>query len=248
MLLVPHIISRSTCQPWRHAVNRRHVSTFDISKLSEDDFLDLSGKRGYYLQILTLQQRARLNFRRELFKDNDGPHGTRTVPFPAQTRGFLYFTPGPEHAPIAGELRFRRTCSSSPEHFAEGHDLHMDIDPDIPWTVPLNSILKSRHEYVSIAASLLQDGLVSEEQQHEARNSSISSTAPKRPVIHSLGQPFVLDLQIQQILMTIAYESNQLRFQLKLPADRRHGLMLLPWTGTYRIFRKTLSSCSDSIT
>jgi hypothetical protein len=233
MIFVPHIISRSTRLPLRYAVNRRHVSTFNVSKLTEDDFLDLSGKRRHQLQISTFGPRARLNFRCE---------GTveRFVPFPVHTRGFLYFRPGPEHAPIAGELRFRQTSSSSPEQFAEGHDLHMDIYPDIPWSVTLNSVLKSRHDYVPIAASLLQDELIGEKLLYEARNSLISPRAPKRSLIHSLGQSFVLDLQIRQPMMTIAHGSEQVRFGFNLPADGRHGLRLLPWTGTNRIFEKAL--------
>ncbi|KAI0043979.1 hypothetical protein FA95DRAFT_1608935 [Auriscalpium vulgare] len=100
------------------AKKRANIRTLDPSKLLPSDYAEVSN-------------RLRLNYTPWLADSNwiytrSGPVYSKTVPSPANSRGFLYF-----HAP-SREVRFR-LASTDPHRFAGGTDL---LCPDgAPWCV-----------------------------------------------------------------------------------------------------------------
>ena len=72
----------------------------------------------------------------------------------------MYYHVPPNSSPLAGELRFRITPSTSPMDFAAGADLL--IENDQPWRYPLYKIMMRPEASREIAALLLQDQLASQ--------------------------------------------------------------------------------------
>ncbi|KAI0326429.1 hypothetical protein GY45DRAFT_112890 [Cubamyces sp. BRFM 1775] len=69
------------------------------------------------------------------------PHRTRKferVPFPANTRGFFYYLPSPQH-PASGQIRFRLESEGNP---MAGTNLLDEYG--LPWSIPLLAIAHSK--------------------------------------------------------------------------------------------------------
>ncbi|TFY59037.1 hypothetical protein EVG20_g7936 [Dentipellis fragilis] len=178
----------STSQRKRRTLRSRPwFSTLDPTRLSPDDYCDLSGKEN----VRPLPE----------YKQNKSAETTsfylmryfRRLPFPPGTHGFFYFHPtstprasdGPNDRPASypGELRFRLTQTNDPASFAEGQDLrHAD---GLPWSIQFERIAVSGE----LRAMLLRDNLVSKE-LFERGSSGYSS----RRVVSGLGQPFSVNL------------------------------------------------------
>jgi hypothetical protein len=201
--------------------HQRRISTLDANRLSRRDLLDLSGRVARTLRITGVEAVGSLKFR---------VSHKKSIPFPAHARGFLYFRPGPEHAPLAGEIRFRCVPTSLPEDFATGTDLYMDYDPTIPWFISLHAALKSRTMYTGIAISLLRDNLVSESLKSQAAMWKTRHSL-KHPMIHSLDQHFVVDFQQRSVSLNIGTEKRLLRLDFRMPIDERGSSNVLPWRG-----------------
>jgi hypothetical protein len=201
-------------------LNRKHISTLDPTRLTSADFLDLSGKTKRVIK----PGRDEVHF-------VSGGLGRPRVPFPDETQGFLYYVPGPAHAPIAGEVRFRITGSSDPGSFADGRDLFMPDMPE-PWTIPLPNMLAAE-KYQHLREVLISQGgsasaeLLACAQQHKG-----TLVTHKSRVIHSLGQPFIQDLSVSATSVRFA-SGNRIHdiMTLHLPSDSRGGRRVWPYTG-----------------
>ncbi|PIL30044.1 hypothetical protein GSI_07956 [Ganoderma sinense ZZ0214-1] len=137
--------------------SRQKIRTLDPSKLTPDDYIDISHKSSPTLSAI-------------LRSSNSPPASPRSNPqiiwvpcasssFPAGTHGFLYYHVGPYSSPIAGELRIRVTSSRDPASFATGSDL-LD-ERSMLWRYPLYKMV-CRPDWSEFVALLLQDGLVSQ--------------------------------------------------------------------------------------
>jgi hypothetical protein len=204
------------------ALRQRHVSTFDVQKLTMNDLLDLSGITSGPVLVSGADRPAIITFKSKLNK---------RIPFPAGTRGFLYFQPGPDHAPIAGNIRFRLLPSPCFQEFARGVDLSVHEGAHTPWQIPLASVLKSKIAYAAIATSLLRDDLVCETLLSQ-RESYSTNTANRSQIIHSLDQLFVLDLQQRAVHIIVASGPEMLKLKFVMPIDSRGNHNIHPWFGT----------------
>ncbi|KAL7279292.1 hypothetical protein ACG7TL_007133 [Trametes sanguinea] len=104
-------------------------------RLTPNDFVDLSG-RFFHVDKpappTSPPRRSMLHYAR----DDQG----KRLPFPQDTRGFLYYFRRENNVPVGGELRFRLTDGPSPESFAAGKDLPT---PDgFPWRAHALFILR----------------------------------------------------------------------------------------------------------
>lgn len=100
----------------------RIIQTLDANALTPSHFHDLSGRQTVQFTVGDPALRIRFRIRYVIVNGE-------SLSFPAQTRGFLYYSP-----PL-NQIRFRITGSSDPKSFQEGKDLSL---PDgSPWyTVP----------------------------------------------------------------------------------------------------------------
>jgi hypothetical protein len=215
--LVPHLrLPRASAS----ALNRKHIGTLDAASLICADFLDLSG-----------QKRRTIKPGRDVVYFVSGGSGRPRVAFPDETQGFLYYVPGPAHAPIAGEVRFRITSSSDPGSFADGRDLLMPDMPE-PWTIPLLNVLATE-KYQHLREVLIsRDGSASAELLACAQQHKGTLVTQKSRVIHSLGQPFIQDLSASAT--SVRFASGHRIYDimtLHLPSDSRGGRRVWPYTG-----------------
>ena len=125
------------------------LSSLCPNRLHPADHIDISGIRRPTVTLASGTQF--LNYARD--SDND----TRSrLPFPPDTRGFLYYYTPPKAPPLAGEIRFRR--ANNLDSFHDGKDL-LSADK-IPWSISLFS-LANQSTHVSLREQVLTDKLVS---------------------------------------------------------------------------------------
>ncbi|KAM5537493.1 hypothetical protein V8D89_008820 [Ganoderma adspersum] len=188
----PHIQARA-----RLEATHRPIRTLDPSKVTPDDYMDISFHTQPSLRVVlrsSVTPRFALNV-----TTSDWSSGV----FPPSTQGFLYYHIPPHSPPLAGELRFRLTPSGSrdPAGFAAGSDLVVEVG--LPWRYPLWKIV-CREECRGLAALLVQDGLTSQDTLDAAvraaallRRSGRAGTdhgsrkMSSAPVLSTLGQEFV---------------------------------------------------------
>ncbi|KAM5537477.1 hypothetical protein V8D89_008804 [Ganoderma adspersum] len=133
---------------WFH---RRRISTLDPTKLTPDDYVDLSCRYSVHVTLSAHDYNPAYNASASI-----SPTGWPDRTFPPDIRGFLYYR-APWGPPLAGELRFRVTPTPDPASFATGSDL---VAPNgVPWNIPLYNIpfMTCHH---GLQAQLLRDGLV----------------------------------------------------------------------------------------
>ena len=189
---IPHI----PAQTWSKAA-QRPIRTLDPSKVTPDDYMDISFHTRPTLRVVlntsTLTQKFKL-----YATTSDWSAGV----FPSSTQGFLYYHVPPHSPPLAGELRFRLTPSGSrdPAGFAAGSDLLVDVG--LPWRYPLWKIM-CRKECRGVAQLLVQDGLTSQNTLDAALRAAAllrrsgragtdhGSKMSNTPVLSTLGQEFV---------------------------------------------------------
>jgi hypothetical protein len=189
-LLVRHTAGTLLCCTW--------ISTLVRERLRGEDLLDLSGLITPSCAVNDSAEPA-AKFRYLEYWDS-AQKRNRTLPFPPNTRGFLYcHTPDPAH-PAATELRFRLVSgvTGDPQAaFALGEDLL--LSPGIPWRLHAISIARSRGNYIPLATLLLCDGLVSQEAMDHWGQSKTDGVDPYKlrrqiPVLCRLDQPFLYQL------------------------------------------------------
>ncbi|TRM58866.1 hypothetical protein BD626DRAFT_509864 [Schizophyllum amplum] len=121
------------------------VSTLDCTRLTDTDWLDLSGMAA---PTISVQERCVLEVQ-----------STSRSRFPSHARGFLYWHV-PKDDPYGAEVRFR--CAESLEHFLQGHDLWTP-ELEQPWSIRLRGLAQQTTSHSQrLLAYLKQAGLVDE--------------------------------------------------------------------------------------
>jgi hypothetical protein len=155
-----------------------------------------------------------------------------TLPLPPTTSGFLYYKPGPEHAPIAGEIRFRETGNQDPSSFASGTDLQ-DPTTTLPWNIALASVIKTK-EYAPLLPLLIAaDTPLVEAKLVKWLSRSRRWPGHNEAVIHSPDQQVYFDLSWKRRSVFLAHGNKLSQMKLRLPLDTRKTEPVAPYTGTY---------------
>jgi hypothetical protein len=172
------------------------LTTLHPPHLTSSDFQCLSGKQQHHLPSSTNKNKSCTQVH---YKHSQGSF----VRFPEHAQGFFYLHPGPPHAPVAGELRFRTVPSQDPADFSSGHDL-LDANYALPWRIPLPAVL-TRASYGAFADLLMRKpspamlSIIAEIE--EDRLPIVDQDAT---IMHSIGQPLYADLQKGQVHFRIA--------------------------------------------
>lgn len=150
------------------------------------------------------------------------------LPFPADSRGFIYYHTSPSIPKTAGELRFRLTQGDDPQRFQSGSDLLL-VD-GLPWNIPLAAIAHNRTHRI-FRRLLLRDNLVSPALMDLCAGFPI--TRSRSRVIHSLGQPF--HVEFHHIHTAFLILSGSTCSRLILPRIFVHaagdGTPIIPYSG-----------------
>ena len=152
------------------------------------------------------------------------------VPFPPDTKAFLYYFTSPEKPRIAGELRFRIASSNDLASFKSGSDL-MRTDGQ-PWSRPLLSLLQ---HYFPLYEKLREDRLISDD-----LDETLSALRPSRfsyqrcQILYSLNDTFILHFGQCEHHFSIVTEQGvaSLPFRDQF-YDRRRMRKCTPYTGSF---------------
>ena len=152
------------------------------------------------------------------------------VPYPPDTRAFLYYSTSPEKPRIAGELRLRVTSSSDPASFESGSDL---LQPDgQPWSRQLYSLSKY---YLPMYERLREDGFIPDD-----LHSALATLPSKRykicrsKVLYTLNDPFIVDFSCSGIFLTLITEQGVDSLIIpKIFSVRHENRDPRPYTGAY---------------
>jgi len=179
--------------------------------------------------------------------------GSRHLPFPPDSSGWLYFYRGADRPTITGEVRFRLALSGNPKDFASGSDL---LHPDgLPWKIPLLHIA-TVPKFKMLQNILLRDKFV--DLGLLARCDAIVKQmgCPHRnhaQLLSSLDDVFVLDFSHAARNLYVWRHDEELftLWALALPVvDSRTGEKLRPYTGRVlcRFERSSLPIHADNPT
>ncbi|KDQ57788.1 hypothetical protein JAAARDRAFT_275537 [Jaapia argillacea MUCL 33604] len=193
-------------------------STLDPMKLSSNDFMDFSSRTAVAF-VQSGQQKCTINYLRA---------ASRLVPFPCNTRGFLYFKRERLVPTLASAVRFRVTNSADPRRFDQGQDL---LSPNgIPWQIPASVVLASQ-TYKLFATCLVREGHVSADLKDVLRlPRGLRKTST---VLHSLHQEFRLDFSHHGMHLWVAIDDKGMHpvYLRGFAEDRRRGVPNRPYTG-----------------
>jgi len=118
------------------------ASSLDPFSLVYNDFVDLSGL-------------MRPEFPVSYAFDREG----HAIPFPQNTRGFLYYHFPFDIPPAAGEIRFRLTTQQDPDSIIHSSAKDLLLPEGTPWNIPLIYIASDKN--LSLFRNiLLVEGLV----------------------------------------------------------------------------------------
>jgi hypothetical protein len=228
--------------------NMYSLNTLDPARLHKDDCIEFSSVQGRTFRVRPLlDSTVTLRFKSKTAAPAAPPAGSKPskaqrvlrrvfqhFPFPEGTRGFLYYAPGPPHAPAAGGIRVRVTPRPEPDAFAEGHDL-LDPATALPWTIPLAAIARMAGYGELLRVLRNRDGLVSPAVDERLRNLPRGDAPRKRqPCVHSFRQPFFIDWSVLNPKLWIASGDSVREVPFALPGNPRNRSeksRTMPYTG-----------------
>ncbi|KAJ7698398.1 hypothetical protein B0H17DRAFT_1196971 [Mycena rosella] len=136
------------------------ISTLNPSRIRPTDHIDLSWKTQAALDF-PVQTTIYPTIRYTAHRPPGQIHAE--IPFPARSRGFLYYQSDP-HAALAGSIRFRLTTNDSS---SRGQDLR--LPSGFPWQISLAQ-MAYRSEHAFMAEQLGRERLVTPEELTRCRD------------------------------------------------------------------------------
>ena len=170
----------------------------------------------------------------------------KLLPYPPDTKGFLYYATPAGKPRIAGELRFRVTSSDDPASFESGSDLLKSNGET--WFRRLFALSKCKI-YVSLYEKLKEDLLVPDDLH------TVLSTFPyKSPRYHqsqtlfTLNDTFIIELgaMVQRIFFITEQGMESLRFTGPFSEQTEHHISN-PFTGAYTNHHILIDNSYESV-
>ncbi|GLB43324.1 hypothetical protein LshimejAT787_1302250 [Lyophyllum shimeji] len=218
-----------------HTIRRRAqhlplLQTLHPERLKPSDFIDVSNREKF-----------------PVYLDGDRTHisytsfAARRIPFPPDTRGFLYYHHDCDLPPTAGEIRLRLTAAPDPRLFEDGRDLVGPRGVE-PWSIDLFQMMEPA--YAPMRNMLLREGLCSPSLLYELEK-GFTGHRPMNDVqkLYYLEQPFVADLGCWNLTLRVFGPSSISHVSVqRLFMDFRASHQSLPYSGRVllRFERSTL--------
>ena len=156
-------------------------------------------------------------------------HRRQNVPFPDNTRGFLYYKgPKPGHPDIAGSLRFRVVSGSGSDCFANGVDLKLPTGGI--WEMHLYTVVRTER-HAGLLLKLLEEGLVSPLAIEKLKNLPYTLLRSTGQILYRLGDPFVARLHCVESLVCMTQESVEVGQIMPMFFDKRKDIAMHPYEG-----------------
>ncbi|KAJ7110622.1 hypothetical protein C8R44DRAFT_800346 [Mycena epipterygia] len=145
----------------KSGLERRIISTLDPKLLEPGDILEMSHKKTARINFPGSDTRG-LGALLIYVQTKDG-----RLPFPPNSRGFLYYHSEPPASPLESSVRFRLAPDNTPSSFLHGQDL---LTPwGLPWRILLPQIA-CHAEYTKIRQQLQHEDLATSEQFSQCRD------------------------------------------------------------------------------
>jgi hypothetical protein len=153
------------------------------------------------------------------------------LPYPPDTKSFLYYYTPPEKPRIAAELRLRVTLNDEPASFESGSDL-LKSDGR-PWSRPLWVLSKY---YKPLYEKLREDRLVPDDL--DAVLSTFTSKFPRyynqSQLLYTLNDTFIVDFSLSYHSFFVITEQGMEMLRFSKPFFERHGgVQINPYTGAF---------------
>ena len=133
------------------------------------------GNRGEFKPYISLPNQSSLVEAPSLEYERSG--ADQRIPYPRDTKAFLYYSLSPEKPRITGELRLRVTSSDDPASFESGSDL-LRTD-GLPWSRPLHILSKL---YPPLYEKMREDQLIPDDLDR------VLGALPERKIQYSRNQ------------------------------------------------------------
>ncbi|KAJ7132508.1 hypothetical protein C8R44DRAFT_849945 [Mycena epipterygia] len=186
------------------------LSTLNPELLKSGDAVDPSGKT--HLALRFSGGRSPLSYT----ANHQG------IPFPAFSRGFLYYHSHSWRIPLEASLRFRVTLDNNPSSFARGRDL---LTPwGLPWKIMLPQIACTAR-YAPIREQLLRDNLTTEELLSHCRTIFGERPISTRYTLFRFDSTFPVNFATRKMKLAIVGEALY-------PVAIGTGFSGFPWTGS----------------
>ena len=211
--------------------NRHHVVlTLDPNKFAEkkQQRFHIGNLQAFIPFVSLLKQSSPVSVSRIDYEHN----GRMRLPYPPDTKAFLYYSMPPGNPRISGELRLRLTSSDDPASFASGSDLLRTNDR--PWFRPLYGLPNS---YFPLYEKLREEQFVPEDLH------TILSTLPsvklrysRSRLFYTLNDTFIVDFSHYKFDLIVITEQGAEKLHLyELFSDGRSMFKALPgpYTGAY---------------
>ncbi|KAJ7630015.1 hypothetical protein DFH06DRAFT_1337937 [Mycena polygramma] len=129
------------------------ITTLDPRRFTEAQYFDISQAGNGLNRIFRRMRSSQVS---DPHMRQHGIHmATGDIPFPPDSRGFLYYRSPPHQSPLAGGIRFRVADQPDKAGFLAGHDLMMAHG--LPWHIPIWELLE-RRQFARIVKILTADG------------------------------------------------------------------------------------------
>ncbi|KAJ6564673.1 hypothetical protein B0H19DRAFT_81731 [Mycena capillaripes] len=217
------------------------LSTLDPSRLRETDFIDISGAGSVKIRFSpNWSPGDRIQYMRV-------PAGSgERIPFPPNTRGFLYFKRQDELSSLAGGLQFRLAKIAHPSSFPHGQDLLWPSGD--PWQLMFVQIA-SRGSYQGFLEQIQRDGFASSSDSRRCRMMFANQNKiHPRVMLFSMAQPFIVDFASKPVLCVVGSKEVLSTRLTSIFMDIRNGTeMYFPFEGSARVRfeRSTAAEHSD---
>ena len=184
---------------------------------------------------LTLQQSSTVVVRQQVAYDfiyNLKTATTIRLPYPPNTKAFLYYSIVPAKPRIAGELRLRVTSSDDPTSFESGSDLLLANGR--AWARPLYTLSKL---CLPLYEKLREDRLISDDLESVLSNlPSKKQNFRRRNYFYTLNDTFIFNFSHGGFVFFVITEQGVERLVLQKPfTDHRITSEGKPYTGAYKM-------------
>jgi hypothetical protein len=150
------------------------------------------------------------------------------LPYPPDTKAFLYYHISPEKTRLAGELRLRVTSSDDAASFESGSDL-LGTNGQ-PWSRPLSSLPKY---YFPLYENLREEGFVPDDLDRVLPSNNLRYNQ-SRLCLYTLNDTFIVDFSHIGSFFYIVTEKDVERMPFfQIFWDNREECKSAPYTGAH---------------
>ncbi|KAJ7110624.1 hypothetical protein C8R44DRAFT_743088 [Mycena epipterygia] len=204
----------------------RIISTLDPKLLEPGDILDMSHKKTARVHFWGSDIQRGLGALLFYVQIQNG-----RLPFPPNSRGFLYYHSEAPASPLESSVRFRLAPDNTPSSFLRGQDLLAPCG--LPWRISLPQIA-CRTGQTQFRQQLLHDSLVTEEQLSRCRDifRHYRDRISPQFTLFRLDSLFSASFSTRICLTTVGDKLHTFTLSPFVEWDNNTSKLYFPWSGS----------------